>query len=225
MWSAFEAKWKLGSDPSFPYFPAGNRGTRGLTPISILMVVLLTLLPGRFDAWPASAYSKVFKNALHPLPKALAVLLTDFQSILMEPCRQQPIEAATKAAIQQLAKKDGDPRVAVAAIRDAGCAAAALNDPHSDALVEANADKFAVVFYGYDDRILAGDFEGFLRNRALERETLRARLNRSSEIPDKNAVVETSPNFGIASIAFSHAVSDVANVWYHIWKESHGDLQ
>ena len=189
------------------------------------MLALLTLLPGDLGAWPASAYPRIFQNALHPLPKSMAALLKDFQPVLMEPCQKQTVEAASKAAIEQFTKTDVNQRLSVSAIRDAGCAVAALNDPNLDSLVDANAAKFSVVFYGYHERILAGDLAGFLRVRTQERQQLLSRLNRSSELPDRNNTVELSPNYGIASIAFSHAATDVVNVWFHIWKEAHGDLQ
>ena len=103
------------------------------------MLALLFMLPGNLGAWPASAYPKIFQNALHPLPKSLAALLKNFEPILMEPCQKQTVEAASKAAIEQLTRNEVNPRLAVAAIRDAGCAAAALNDPNLDSLVNANA--------------------------------------------------------------------------------------
>ena len=189
------------------------------------MLALLILLPENLGAWPASAYPRIFQNALHPLPKSLAALLKEFEPVLMAPCQKQTVEASSKAAIEQLTRSDGDRRLAVAAIRDAGCAVAALNDPNLDSLVDANAARFSVVFYGYHERILAGDLPGFLQIRRQEQKQLLTRLNRSSELPDRNNTVELSPNYGIASIAFSHAATDVVNVWFHIWKEAHGDLQ
>jgi hypothetical protein len=176
-------------------------------------------------AWPATAYPAIFKNAERALPKALATFLKDFEAVLISPCRLMPAEQATRTAIEKLSKKNADPREAVAAIRDAGCAAAEMSDPKLDALVQSQGSRFSVVFYGYDHRVQNGDLNGYLKTRSEESERLLQRLRRSSELPDKTNTIETSPQYGIASIAFSHAVTDVANVWFYIWKEAGGDLQ
>lgn len=187
--------------------------------------LLLALLQAQVEAWPSTSYYKIFQDAARPLPKALATFLKDFDPVLRSPCRPLPIEQAVQKAIVLLTKKNEDPRESVAALRDAGCAMAGLSDPKLDTLVENQAGRFAVVFYGYDDRILRGDLEGFLKRRAEENDRLLQRLRRYSELPDKSTAIETSPQYGIASLAFSHAVTDVANVWFHIWKEANGDLQ
>jgi len=186
---------------------------------------LFLVLPTRVDAWPPNSYARIFQDARRPLPKALATFLKDFEAVLMSPCRTTPADQAAQKAIAELTKKNMDPREAVAAMRDAGCAMAELNDPQLNTLVASQVNRFSVVFYGFHERIVKGDLKSFLQIRTEESQRLLQRLRRYSELPDKNTAIETSPQYGIASIAFSHAVTDVSNIWYHIWKEAHGDLR
>src|SRR5689334_21063524 len=108
-----------------------------------LLLALTLLNPAIASAWPQSAYAKIFRDAERPLPKTFGTLLKDFDKVLLQPCRIMGVEDASKIAITELSKKNGDLTASVAAIRDAGCAAATLSDPKLDSLIAAQANTFA----------------------------------------------------------------------------------
>src|SRR5688572_22401352 len=118
--------------------------------------LILAVLQIHVDAWPAASYARIFQDARRPWPSALSTFLKDFEPVMLSPCRASTVEQAAQKAIAELAKKTPDPREAVAAMRDAACAMAEINDPKLDGLVSSQVNRFSVVFYGFDDRLVKG---------------------------------------------------------------------
>ena len=191
----------------------------------LLLLLASVLFASNLEAWPVSAYPLMFRDAERALPKSLGTLLKDYEQIMRQPCRNTTVAIAAKHAIDGFSQKNVNIADSVAALRDAACGIAAMNDPGLDSLVASQSEKFAVVFYGFHTSIQNGHLDEFLKIRTDESQRLMDRLRHSSELPDKTLAVETSPLFGIASIAFSHAVTDIANVWFYVWRSVNGDLK
>jgi hypothetical protein len=191
---------------------------------SLLISVALLATPRPALAWPADLYPEIFRRAREVLPPPLGQLLKDMTPFLHQPCKTTGVPEAVERAITEFTKRNGSVDRAVGALRDAGCAAAAINDPGMDTFVQTQGKNFAVVFYGYHATILDGDLPGYLKVRREETEKFSRRFERSSELPSRTSRVELSPQFGMASIAFSRAVTDVANIWFHIWTSVNGAL-
>src|SRR5262245_29776051 len=104
----------------------------GILNLTLLLLIVL-LLPTSLAAWPPAVLNKILHDAQRPLPEGLSTLLRDFDAVLVQPCKQLTVQEASTIAIEELKKKQGNLAVVVAAVRDAGCAAASLNDPQLDA--------------------------------------------------------------------------------------------
>jgi hypothetical protein len=86
--------------------------------------------------------------------------------------------------------------------------------------------KFPTVFYGLDPQFRLSSYldRTFARSAKfyplVAEEYFRGGQRRnSSEFDDRSTA------FGIASVSYSRAVTDVVNVYYYIWKEAGGDVR
>jgi hypothetical protein len=90
--------------------------------------------------------------------------------------------------------------------------------------------RFPLVFNGYDTFDLStGDFSGFAAGIQSRYDGDRRRLRLAYHPADGRPVRATdfddrSVPFAIASLCYSHAVTDTAHVWIRIWKRANGDL-
>lgn len=189
-----------------------------------LAALALLLIAAPAGAWPTATYPKIFADARQTLPPPLRQLLVDLEGVLFEDCASVSVIEATDTAIARFTDPSVDLASSVAAMRDAGCAVASLNDPDLDALVASYSSRFSVVFYGWHPAIRDRDLEGYLEARRDEVEELESRFQQSDELPNRSEMVELSPEFGMASLAYSHAVTDVANIWLYIWISVNGSF-
>jgi hypothetical protein len=103
-----------------------------------------------------------------------------------------------------------------------------LTPSHNDyeQYFERRLSKFPTVFYGLDPQFRLSPYldKTFARSAKfyplLREEYFRDGLRRTSAAFD-----DRSTAFGVASVSYSRAVTDVVNLYYYIWKEAGGDVR
>ena len=86
--------------------------------------------------------------------------------------------------------------------------------------------KFPTVFYGLDPNFrLERYLDGMLRRSAKFQPLLKEEYFRFGERRSSAEFDDRSTAFGVASISYSRAVTDLANIYYFIWKEAGGDVR
>ncbi len=86
--------------------------------------------------------------------------------------------------------------------------------------------KFMTVFYGLEKQLVpAAYIDGMLRRSARFYPLLEEEYFRSGERGDSSDFDDRSTAFGIAAVSYSRSVSDLVNLYFHIWKESGGDTR
>lgn len=86
--------------------------------------------------------------------------------------------------------------------------------------------KFPTVFYGLDPQFRLGSYLDKTFARSAKFYPLVAEeYFRGGERRTSAAFDDRSTAFGIASISYSRAVTDVVNLYYYIWKEAGGDVR
>ena len=150
---------------------------------------------------------------------------------------REGIERETRLAIQMIRK--GEPmsdviqRLGILAhlVADANNPFHVANDSprHSEAhndfetYFERRLSKFPTVFYGLDPQFRLSQY----LDRTFARSAKFYPLMQGEYARGGNADVfdDRSTAFGVASISYSRAVTDLVNLYYYIWKEAGGDVR
>jgi hypothetical protein len=100
---------------------------------------------------------------------------------------------------------------------------------HFASFCESRRPRFPLVFYGHDNAALArSDFRAFAfgileRARAEDADLARAYAAAPSW-NDPASFDDRSVPFAVASLSYSHSVTDIVQSWIAAWKLCHGDL-
>jgi hypothetical protein len=94
--------------------------------------------------------------------------------------------------------------------------------------LEKNIEKFPWIFDGHDHYLLEEDnLKEYIHQLALHVSTKYPRLGEAyfpqGRLVSSDTFDPRSLPFGIASLSYSHCITNTVQLWFHVWKKAHGD--
>ena len=95
--------------------------------------------------------------------------------------------------------------------------------------LEKNIEKFPWIFDGHDHYLLEEDnLKEYIHQLALHVSTKYPRLGEAyfpqGRLVSSDTFDPRSLPFGIASLSYSHCITNTVQLWFHVWKKAHGDI-
>src|SRR3954454_3178016 len=196
-------------------------------------LLIVFLIPITASAWTRSADQRIAKKAAALAPPDLRTVIeryhADYEKGLTRATTGGPlralIEAETNAAIRSVHSRKPMSDL----VEHLGVLAHLVADANTPArgdfehYFERRMPKFPTVFYGIDTNMSVARYVDRTLHRTSRFQPLveseYQRAGSSSDFDDRSTA------FGIASVCYSHAVTDLVNLYYYIWKEAGGDVR
>ncbi len=98
--------------------------------------------------------------------------------------------------------------------------------PDFEGYFERRMEKFPTVFYGLDAQFALQHYlDRTFKRTASFSPLVREEYFRDGTRHTSSEFDDRSTAFGVASICYSHAVTDIVNLYYYIWRQSGGDVR
>jgi len=196
-------------------------------------LLIIFLVPMTAGAWTRASDQRIAKKAAALAPSDLRTMIeryhSDYQkglarAIATNALRNQ-IEAETSAAIGIVRTRKSMSELVEHLGVLAHLVAEANTPAHGDfeEYFEHRMTKFPTVFYGLDTNFDVQRYFDRTFNRTSRFHPLvESEYERAAS---SQAFDDRSTAFGVASVCYSHAVTDLVNLYYYIWKEAGGDVR
>ena len=198
------------------------------------LLLILALIPFNAHAWTLAADRQIASAGAKLSPPDLYLVIKDFHRDYARGVEKAAAEEGQHGALRERIEKETHATIAMlkanqpmsTVAEHLGILAhliADANNPYRDAdyahFFESRIAKFPVVFYGAEPQLRLGMFV----DRILARTAKLTPLVTEEYTRGTSATFDDhSTAFGVASVCYSHAVTDTANLFTYIWREAGG---